>query len=1014
MTAFLERPGPRWFNIPAHRPFAQDLARGLHEALAPLGPEALSQAIVLTPTRRGARALGDAFIAAAEGRAVLPPQMRPLGDLDEGEPPFEPGDLALDLPAAIAPLRRRFELARLVKAHERELKRDLDASAALELADALGGFLDSLQIEEVAPDAGLADLVTVDLAEHWRVSREFLEMALRAWPERLAELGVSDISARRVTLLRRLAERWDAQPPPGVLIAAGSTGTAPATADLLAVIARAPQGAVVLPGLDDSLAENAWLEVGEQHPQGAMRRLLTRARLDRGAVATWPASDGADARGRWRRRIVNEALRPPRATDEWLAQIGKLRAEAAGDGVDPFIVGLEGLSVVAARHEEEAATVAALLLREALETPGQTAALVAPDQTLARRVAAKLARWGVVADSSAGTALAGCWGAVLAGLLARAAVDPLDPVVLLAIVKHPLARLGLEPETLERQRAALERHGLRGPRRTDWASLRAKIEKTGKAPPPELADALALADLLEAVLTRLAAPYSAGDATPAEAARALTQMLEAVAADALGDTGQLWAGHGGEALSRLLAGIMGESDGLPPVTPRGFADLLTRLMSGETVRTGGATHPRLRILGAIEARLTRADLLIVAGLEEGVWPRGAPLDPFLSRPMRETLGLPPPERRIGLAAHDFAQAVCAPRVVLLHAERREGAPAVKSRWLWRLETLAKGARDPAGEPMKLPGRPDILDWARALDAAGGYQPAKRPAPVPPVADRPRRMAVTRIETLTRDPYAVWARDILRLYPLERPDEAVDARARGTAIHAAFERFALAHPQAMPADAAAIFERFYVQALRDQGMPEESLARETALAREAARWVAELETERRADGRSIHVELRGALTFAAPGGEFEINARADRIEIDPDGYGHILDYKTGKAPSKNEVATGFSPQLTLTAAILMHGGFHELGHPSPGDLTYLEVTGRKPAGKVEVRAAAGEESADAAAHALRGVQKLVTDFDRPGQPYVSRTAPQFVKARISDYDHLARVFEWSTSGEEGEE
>ena len=1009
-------PGPRWFNIPAQRPFTEDLARGLYGALDPLGPEALSQALVLTPTRRGARALADAFVAAAGGRAVLPPQIRTLGDLDEGEPPFEPGDLAIDLPAAIAPLRRRFELTRLVKAHEGELNRDLDASAALELADALGGFLDSLQIEEVSPDKGLHDLVTAELAEHWQVSRNFLEMAVREWPARLDALGLSDISARRVMLLRRLAQVWDAQPPRGVLVAAGSTGTAPATADLLAVIARAPQGCVVLPGLDESLDGKAWAEVEEQHPQGAMKRLLARAGVRREAVATWPASGAVEFRGRWRRRIINEALRPPDSTADWLEQIATLREEGAKDGVDPFVDGLEGLSVVAARHEDEAATVAALLLREALDTPGRTAALVAPDQTLARRVAAKLARWGVVADSSAGVALAGCRGAVLAGLLARAADDPLDPVLLLAIAKHALTRLGLDPETLARQRTALETHGLRGPRRTDWRSLRAKLERARtKAPPGEIDDALALANRLEATLAGLQAAYGAGDrAAPADAARALTETLETLAADAAGDTGALWAGHGGEALSRLLAGLIDESDGLPSTTRRGFADLLARLMSGESVRTGGATHPRLRILGAIEARLTRADLLIVAGLEEGVWPQGAPLDPFLSRPMRARLGLPPPERRIGLAAHDFAQAVCAPNVVLLHSERREGAPAVKSRWLWRLETLAGGATLPGRQKLTLPGRPELLDWARALDAADGYAPARRPAPVPPVADRPRRMAVTRIETLTRDPYAVWARDILRLYPMERPDEAVDARARGTAIHSAFERFALDHPRELPADAAAIFEQLYVQALRDQGMPEESLARETALAREAAAWVAAIEAERRADGRAIHVELKGEIGFDAPGGRFSINARADRIEIDPQGFGHILDYKTGKAPSAKEVKTGFSPQLTLTAVILMQGGFAELGRPRPGDLTYLEVTGRKPAGKVETRAYAGEDSAEAAARALEGVKALVAQFDEPDRAYVSRTAPQFVKARISDYDHLARVLEWSTSGEEGEE
>ncbi|MBR7621748.1 double-strand break repair protein AddB [Phenylobacterium sp. 20VBR1] len=1011
MIPLLASAGPRWFNIPAHRPFVHDLAQGLFDALSPLGPEALSQAVVLTPTRRGARALADAFIAAAGGRAVLPPQIRPLGDLDEGEPPFEPGDLAIDLPAAIDPLRRRFELIALVKGHEKQLGRDLDASAALELADALGSFLDSLQIEEVSAKGGLADLVSADLAEHWRVSREFLETALTAWPARLRELGVVDVSQRRVALLRALSETWDRRPPVGILIAAGSTGTAPATADLLTVIARAPQGAVILPGLDESLAEKAWAQVGEQHPQGAMKRLLVRAGVTRTEVLLWPASDTLDTAGRWRRRVINEALRPAEATADWLSVIETLRAEGETEEIDPIAEGLKGLSVVTARGEEEAATVAALLLREALEVPGQTAALVAPDQTLARRVAAKLARWGVGADSSAGSALAGCRCGVLAALVAKAADDPLDPVTLLAIAKHPFVRLGLDPEALDRRRAALELHGLRGPRKTTWAALEAQLRRKAadsRIEPGAIEEAQAFAAQLREALAGLQTPYADDAARPAEAARTLAQTMEALAADEHGDTGELWAGHGGEALGRLLSGLMSESDGSPAVSRRGFADLLARLMSGESIRSGGATHPRLRILGAIEARLTRADRLIVAGLEEGVWPQGAALDPFLSRPMRQALGLPPPERRVGLAAHDFAQAACAPEVILLHSERREGAPAVKSRWLWRLETLARGAG------VDLPTRPEILDWARSLDAAADYTPAKRPAPRPPVADRPREMAVTRVEALTRDPYAVWARDILRLYPLERPDEAVEARARGTAIHKAFERFAQAHPVEVPSDAAAIFEAMYVTALEEAGMPHEALARESALAREAALWVADLERRRRADGRTIHVELKGELEINAPGGLFKVNARADRIEITPDGYGHILDYKTGKAPSQKVVDTGFSPQLTLTAAILAYGGFPTLGRPMPGDLTYLEVTGRKPAGREEVRAAAGEESEAAARTALDGLGKLVARFDDPAQPYLSRSAPQFVKTHISDYDHLARVFEWSTSGdEEGE-
>ncbi|MGZ6014288.1 MAG: double-strand break repair protein AddB [Phenylobacterium sp.] len=999
-ASFVAKEGPRWYTIPAHRPFAEDLARGLMDQLAAGGPEALSQALVLTPTRRGARALADAFLSVAPlsrnggGRAVLPPQLRPLGDLEEGEPPFEPGDLALDLPAAIDPLARRFELTRLVASHWDLLARgETTAAAALEMADALGGFFDSLQIEEVAVEEGLADLVDAELAEHWQVSRVFLETALIAWPRRLDELGLADVSERRVRLLRRLAEHWSETPPRGVIVAAGSTGTAPATRDLLIAIAGAPQGCVVLPGLDQDLADKAWAKVDVQHPQGALKRLLDRAGLDKKDVAIWPGSGKAEAAGRWRRRIINEALRPAEETADWLHVIQSLRDEAAS--LDPIAEGLKGLSLMSARTEEEAATAAALLLRDALETPDATAALVTPDQVLARRVTAKLARWGVVPDSSAGESLAGCSCGVLAGLMARAAVDPLDPVTLLGLAKHPFARFG--------DAAVLERQALRGPRAQTWAELRARI----KAGP----EALGLADRLQALTDGLAWTEEAEPV--AEVAARIAAAMETLAADEAGGTRDLWAGHGGEAMSRLLAGLIANGAALPPVTPRGFADLLSRLRDGETIRSGGATHPRLRILGAIEARLVRADRLVLAGLEEGVWPAGAPRDPFLSRPMREKLGLPSPERRIGLSAHDFAQAACAPEVILLHTERREGAPSVKSRWLWRLETLARGAG------LEIPARAEVLDWAAALDAPNGYEPVSRPAPRPPVGDRPAKLFVTRIETLTRDPYAVWARDILGLRLLERPDEEVEARARGSAIHKAFERFVLQWPRELPGDAATIFRGLYLEELERAGMPADGLARETALATEAAAWVTELEARRRADGRVLHVEIEGEITLEIAGTPFTLAAKADRIEVSPDGFGHVLDYKTGRAPTAKMVKAGFSPQLTLTAAIMARGGFADVGPVAPGELTYLEVTGHKPPGREEVRAAPdgdNEEvlnSRDAADQALEGMARLIGRFADPAQGYASRTAPQFVKLYVSDYDHLARVFEWSTSGEDDE-
>jgi ATP-dependent helicase/nuclease subunit B len=597
---------------------------------------------------------------------------------------------------------------------------------------------------------------------------------------------------------------------------------------------------------------------------------------------------------------------------------------------------------------------------------------------------------------------------VLAGLVARAMADPLDPVTLLGLVKHPHVRLGLDPDLLAEGAAALEhRRGLRGPRAHSWDDLIGRLVRSEAAQ--------TVAARLSDILAPLAEP---GD-DAGRIAATLAAAMEALARDPAGDLGELWSGHGGEAMSRLLAGLIRDGGGLPRVGPRGFADVLARLMAGESIRVGGATHPRLRILGAIEARLVRADRLVVAGLEEGVWPRGAPLDPFLSRPLRDRLGLPSPERRIGLAAHDFAQAACAPEVILLHTERRDGAPSVKSRWLWRLETLARGADTPE-HPVQIARRDEVLDWALSLDDPAAYQPYARPSPRPPLAHRPDSLFVTRIETLARDPYAVWARDILKLRELPPPDEAVDVRIRGTAIHSAFERFAIDHPGELPADAAERFKALYLGELEAQGMTRAALAREQALASEAAAWVADLEAGRRADGREIHVEREGSATLQIDGAPFTFSAKADRIEITPDGLAHVLDYKTGQAPSAKMVERGFSPQLTLTAAILARGGFDGLGAREPGELTYIQVTGRKPAGKVEVRAAPygdGDKilvSRDAVNAAVAGLAELVARYRDPDRGYVSRIAPQFVKLYRSEYDHLARVFEWSTSGEEGDE
>ena len=1001
MKGFLQTPSPRWFSIPAHRPFLSDLAAGLWRSLSPLGPEALSGAVILIPTKRAARHLAEAFLKVSGSPALLLPQMRALGDLEEGEAPFEVGDLALDLAPAISPWRRRFELAALVAANQDLLGRKLDTGGALEMADALASLLDACQLEEVGDQGAVARLVDGELARHWQISARFIALALEVWPERLRALGLMDPSARRVALLRRLGERWRNDPPQDIIIAAGSTGTAPAAADLLGAIAVAPRGCVVLPGLDKALAETAWQVVDEQHPQGALKRLLQRFERDRADVRDWDPAAEAERQGRWRRRLINEALRPPAATADWLSQIADLRAEGAAEDVDPVRQGLDGLFAVTARNAEEAATVAALLLREALETPDKTVALITHDAALARRVSARLGRWDVTADTSAGRTLAGFAGPVLASLLARTVIDPAEPVTLLAILKHPLTRLGITPEALAEAASVVERRALRGARPADGSMIEARLA--------EHRPALDLMARLGEALRLAGDPFGEDTAEVAAAARGLAETLETINLGPEGETGDLWRGPAGEAMGRLFAALIEESDGLPPITRSGFADLIDNLLARETVRSSGGAHPRLQILGVLEARLVRADRLVLAGLEEGVWPPAPPIDPFLSRPMRQSLGLPSPERRIGLSAHDFAQAASAPEVFLVHSERRDGAPAVASRWLWRLRTLAKGAA------VELPGRPDLLQWARRLDAPVSAPPqtlrtARRPRPTPPVAVRPRELPVTGIERWVRDPYGLYARYVLKLYPLERPDEPVDARARGTAIHAAFERFALEFPGEIPADGQTRFADMLLQALADAGMARGRMARESALAQNAAAWVMQFERLRRPGARLV-IEQKGVLRFDAPGGRFTLTAKADRIE-DRGDRADILDFKTGQPPTLKAIKAGFSPQLTLTGAILAGGGFSGMEGRAVGDLVYVRVSGGRKPGDEIIRAATGE-SEILAAEALAGLKRRIARFDDPATPYVSWAAPQYVNQYAGDYDHLARLWEWHVIGEAAE-
>ena len=969
---------PKVFTIAAGESFSDQLVEGLLQRHG-ADPLALNRVTLLLPTRRGIRAVRDGFLRQTGGRAMLLPRMQAIGDVDEEEMLLDPlhGNDLLELPPAITDLRRRLLLLHLI-AH----RRGMDPAQSAPLAGELADLLDRLQTEDV-PLAALEDLVPGDLAAHWQETLEFLNLLAEPWQALLAAEGCMDPAERRNVLLRTQADRWRQSPPADPIIVAGSTGSIPATAALIAVVAHLPQGAVVLPGLDVFADQETWDAVDQSHAQFGLRHLLQQIGADRSAVKPWQ-DDSAEPP---RHRLLREALRPTETTEHW-RRLPPMPAEAVA-----------GLLRVDCADPIEEAGVIALCLRQALETPGRTAALITPDRGLARRVAAELKRWRIAVDDSAGLPLAATPPGSLLRLTAEMLVSALDPIDLLASLKHPLARGGLNPGALRAAARDMDRHALRGPRPAlGFEGLAAAVAAARHMPPRAKAildeltshgvEALSLCGRAEVHLVDLLAAH--------------VRFAEWLATDQTGQC-HLWAGDAGEAAMRFIADLLAAAVGLPVMAGAGYATLLHSLMAGQVVRPAYGLHPRLHIWGPLEARLQQADLVLLGGLNEASWPAGAEADAWLSRPMAARLGLAAPERRIGLAAHDFAQAACAKEVILTRAAKVEGTPTVPSRWLLRLEQVlqATGLALDRNTPEALRG------WCAQMDDAGPPRPVEAPECRPPVAARPRQMSVTQVETWIRDPYAVYARRVLGLRALDAIAADPAAADYGNAVHQALEQFAAAYPGEIPAAneaEAALLEmgrQAFGELLNRPGVRAFWWPRFQRI----AKWFLAEESVRRPAILPLATEAKGSLTLAGPAGPFTLTAIADRIDRLADGSLGIIDYKTGVIPTGTELQQGAAPQLPLEAAIAQAGGFAHVPGGPVSTLSYWRVSGGRQAGEIKDIKADGGALAQAA---QEGLLALIAHFDEPGTAYLARPRPA-IAPRFSDYDHLARIKEWTAGG-----
>lgn len=960
----------RVFALPPGVDFARAFVRGFEARLADHPPEAWAQTLLIVNSARMRRRLEQVL---QTGGARLQPQVRLVTDV------LEPTRV-LDMPPAQPALHRQLDLSQLIS-RLLEVAPDLAPRSALfDLTESLTNLLDEMQTEGV-PAGAVLDMEVPDQSGHWQRALQFLSI-LEPY------LSAHDAPPSAAALHRRATERmialWQDAPPQTPVIVLGSTGSRGTTHMLMRAVARLPQGAVVLPGFDFDMPESVWAGLmetpAEDHPQYRFADLMRGLDLQPSQIMPWSEDASPDPA---RARVLSLALRPAPVTHQWLSE---------GPHLPDLPGAMAGVTLLEAQTPREEAQAIALTLRASVEA-GQTAALITPDRMLTRQVTAALDRWGIRPDDSAGVPLqqtaAGRFMRHIGGLLTRT----LTAETLLTVLKHPLCHAAADRAQHLLNTRELELH----------------IRKEGLPfPTAQAICAWGAAQDREVWATwvsqTLVVPQVPGARPMADwVARhvdlALACVAGSVPSDQLGGASPLWTGRGGAELDKTVQALREAAPLGGDLAGRDYVDLFAALLARGEVRDSETPHPNVLIWGTIEARVLGPDLLILAGLNEGSWPEMPTADPWLNRRMRQTVGLLVPERRIGLAAHDFQQACCGPKVMLARALRSDDAETVPSRWLNRLMNLLNGLpmRDgPAAlAQMRARGQQRLAQVAR-LEAAVPVPPALRPSPCPPLSARPTQLSVTGVRNLIRDPYTVYARYILGLRALDPLQAAPDARLRGIVIHTVLERFVRAtveDPQTLIEDALLAL----AEAVLDQEVPWPVIRQvwRARMARLAPQFVQD-EAARQRLATPAGYEIEGKAMLEALG--FTLTAQADRVDLDGLGRAHLYDYK-GTLPSDKQQAH-FEKQLLLEAAIMERAGFGDLPPTPVARAVYVGVGANAKQATVDLEAQSPSE-------AWARLEQLIGAYGQLDQGYTARNAV-FQERIVMEYDHLARYGEWDTS------
>ncbi len=948
------------YSVPASCGFTDVLAQKFLDEYRE-NRQALADVLFLLPNRRAVKALADAFVRAGGMSPMLLPRMMPLGEAEEDELFLTGGgsrEYLSGMFPAISSTERSLLFTKIIMSKPGDFGMEkMSLNQACYLAQELSGLIDLAENEQL-DFAGLADLVPDDYAVHWQETLRFLKIITEFWPLILEERQVIDPVARRNRLLEAQCDIWQRNRPEKRIVIAGTTATYPLMRKMVKTVLELPNGELWLSALDRKLDDESWAVLDETHPQFELKQLLDYLDMPRELV-----TEVLSPENREREAFASEVMRPAGVTNRWL-EIGQ-------KGFDE--TAWHGINLLNCGDLREEALAIALIMREVLETPEKTAALVTSDRNLARRVSAELERWDVTVDDSAGRPLSLTAVGIFLRLTAQAAESE-SRLKLLALLKHPLLRMGQEAADIRLRVRDLEKW---------WRKAGGQADACG-AFLQEISDnLLELSELLrhDKVLFKdlLACHIKTAELLAGTPQKSGEQVL--------------WQGDDGEAAAQFIADLYENAEVLGEIETKEYGGLLDALMSGVNVRPKFGGHPRLKILGPIEARLNRFDVTIIGEVNEGVWPKTASSDPWMSRPMKKDFGFPLPEKAIGIAALDFFRLLCGETVYLTRAERVQGTPMVKSRWWLRLETVLKALGQKVADRELSP----YGYWAKQLDKPEKVISIKPPAPRPEIRLRPNALSASAIEKWMRDPYEIYARYILKLKRLEEVEEKLDFSDYGTIVHAVLQEFNNKYPEQLPENA-----REELLKLGEDYFSENKVAQETRAFwwpnfEKSVDWFLQQEKEYRPQIARVHTEVSGSLTIKTAGRDFTLKAIADRVDETKDGKINIIDYKTGKARKVKEVCTGKAPQLPIEGLIAEGGGFAGIPAREAAKLIYWQL-GRQ---ETEI----SEDIKQVLQDNLEILREYINCFEFETTAYVCQPNPKNIP-EYSDYEHLARIKEWS--------